>query len=316
MIRTLLVGYGGMGKVHYANTAALESAEIVGIVGTERDREEAEKTGLPFFLTISEGMKALSADVIDITTPTFLHKDHAIEALREKADVIVEKPLALSAEDARKIYQAADKAGKKVYPAYVMRYTKEYDVLSSLVREGRYGNVAEASFWRLSEMPGWVDGSWLFDRDKSGLIPFDLHIHDLDMIISLFGNFSSFDEYSPLSPDGMKHFYSIAYDYGSFRVTAEAGWLRGKIPFSSGWRLIMEHGVAVYDGNRITLYSEDGENDLTPSYSRIVSTGINVPPTGWYYEELREIYAAISEGSDGRVKKEEVFTVLGAAGKL
>ena len=316
MIRTLLVGYGGMGKVHYINTREISSAEIVGIVGTEKDREEAEKTGLPFFLSITEGMEALSADVVDITTPTFLHKAHVLEALGNSADVIVEKPIALSLQEAEEIYNAAEKVGKRVFPAYVMRYTKEYEILSSLIENGEYGKVLEAYFWRLSEMPGWVDGSWLFEKEKSGLIPFDLHIHDLDMIISLFGKPESVVEYVPDTDDNLKHFYSITYGYGPLSVRAEAGWLRGKIPFSSGWRIIFEKAVAMCDGASIKLYTEEKEDNLTPHYDRVISTGINVPPTGWYYEELSGIYSAILGGKEGRVKKEEVLAVIETAEKL
>ena len=318
MKRILLVGFGGMGHVHYVNIQRMDNAEIVGITGTEHDRKAAEKTGLPFFLSITEGIQKLSPDAVDITTPTFLHKLHVMEALECGVDVICEKPLALSASDAAEIYRTAEDKGLRVFPALVMRYTKEFAVLSSLIHNGEYGKLIKADFHRLSPMPEWTAGNWLFDKDKSGLIPFDLHIHDLDMIYALFGEPECIDSYAPVDiKTGFPCYYSIEYGYENLSVHAEAGWLRTSMPFTSGWRMIFEKAVAVNEDGRISIYPEKKEmQDLTPHYDIVISTGINVPPTGWYYEEIKHIISEMDGSEKAKISRDEAVGVLRIAERL
>ena len=318
MKRILLVGFGGMGHVHYVNIQRMDNAEIVGITGTEHDRKAAEKTGLPFFLSITEGIQKLSPDAVDITTPTFLHKLHVMEALECGVDVICEKPLALSASDAAEIYRTAEDKGLRVFPALVMRYTKEFSVLSSLIHNGEYGKLIKADFHRLSPMPEWTAGNWLFDKDKSGLIPFDLHIHDLDMIYALFGEPECIDSYAPVDmKTGFPCYYSIEYGYENLSVHAEAGWLRTSMPFTSGWRMIFEKAVAVNEDGRISIYPEKKEmQDLTPHYDIVISTGINVPPTGWYYEEIKHIISEMDGSEKAKISRDEAVGILRIAERL
>lgn len=318
MKRILLVGFGGMGHVHYVNIQRMDNAEIVGITGTEHDRKAAEKTGLPFLLSITEGIQKLSPDAVDITTPTFLHKLHVMEALECGVDVICEKPLALSASDAAEIYRTAEDKGLRVFPALVMRYTKEFAVLSSLIHNGEYGKLIKADFHRLSPMPEWTAGNWLFDKDKSGLIPFDLHIHDLDMIYALFGEPECIDSYAPVDmKTGFPCYYSIEYGYENLSVHAEAGWLRTSMPFTSGWRMIFEKAVAVNEDGRISIYPEKKEmQDLTPHYDIVISTGINVPPTGWYYEEIKHIISEMDGSEKAKISRDEAVGVLRIAERL
>ena len=312
----LLIGLGGMGKVHYANASDINGFNIIGVVGKgDFDRKEAEKRALPFFSGIDEALKAFpDIDAVDITTPTFLHKDYALEAISRNIDVICEKPLALSTSDASQIFRAAEEKGRRVYCAQVLRYTKEYSPIRKTVESGKYGAVVDAVFSRMSAYPEWATGSWLSDKSKSGLVPFDLHIHDLDIIVSSFGK--------PLGVSSSEStkcgdYWSFCYDYGSFKVHAEAGWIKAPIPFSATYRIIFERGVLTYDGSSLKMYEEGGEVvNYDISYDKIISTGINVPPTGWYYEELKEILSLLSEKKESNVKYSEILDVLGILEKF
>ena len=301
-MNVLLCGLGGMGRVHYANSVLIPDIHICAAVGSgEKDRAEAESHSLPFFSSISEAFAALPGiDAVDITTPTFLHRDHIMEAIAAGAgNIIAEKPLALSSRDAEEIYSAAEAAGARIVPAHVMRFTKEFRVLREAVSDCRYGAVLDASFSRISSMPLWSNG-WLLDRSRSGAVPFDLHIHDLDMIFALFGKPASVTSYKRRSRESsVDEYFHVSYGYDGFSVNAEAAWLRASVPFSASWRVIFEHGVLQYDGDRVMAFPDGGEPSvLDTHYDRIVSTGINVPPTGWYYEELSAIYSYLSSAEE------------------
>ena len=310
MINILLIGLGGMGKVHYKNIAELDNARIVATVGKgDSDREFASSVGLPFYESVEDALKEhKEITVADITTPTFLHKDYAIKALNLGLDVIIEKPLALSEKDACDIFDSARMNSKNVYAAHVLRYTKEYSYLIDAVKDGRFGSVVDATFSRMSTRPAWSADSWLFDKEKSGLIPFDLHIHDLDIIVASFGTPEK-TETSVHLKGGMH--YRFKYDFSGFSVYAEAAWLDSPIPFSATYRVIFENAVLLYDGMSLTLYEKNkGRKDIDITYDKVISTGINVPPTGWYYSELKEILSLIENNRESNVKYSEILSVI------
>ena len=309
-MKVLLVGMGGMGKVHYANSLEINGFDIIAVLGKgDRDIKEAKDRSLPFFSSMEEAVKAYpEISVVDITTPTFLHKEYAIKALECGLDVISEKPLALSSKDAEEVFSLSERKNRHVYVAQVLRYTKEYSPIKKIVEGGRYGRPVDAYFSRMSSYPGWAADSWLFDKSKSGLVPFDLHIHDLDIIISSFG--------TPLSVKAEEHtgcgdYWNFTYDYNGFSVRAEAGWIKAPIPFSATYRIIFEHGTLIFDGKKLVMYEENGNiKEFDISYDKIIETGINVPPTGWYYEELKAIKNLLESGLPSNVKYDEVLSVL------
>lgn len=312
-MRTVIAGFGGMGIVHYLNTKLVDGIEVAGIVGsTVDDRRKAEEYGLSFFPSITEAFDAVRPDVIDITTPTFLHKEHILQALAAGCKaVICEKPLALSSDDARAVISAAEERDAVIIPAHVMRFTKEFKALKDVVDSAVFGKVLDASFSRISSMPKWTSG-WLMDRSKSGLVPFDLHIHDLDMIFALFGKMDRVGSYKRKSTESnVDEYFHVSYIYDDFCVNAEAGWLRASVPFSASWRVIFEHGVVECKGN-VMAYPENGEPyELDTHYDVVVPTGINVPPTGWYYEELSAIYSYLgSERKEPLIPYDDIVEEL------
>lgn len=315
MRKILLVGLGGMGKVHYLNLRQLKDRAVVAAaVGKgQADRETAGSYALPFYETMGEAFRDMpEIDLVDITTPSFLHKDNVMEALSYGRDVICEKPLALNSSDACMMFSAAREKKLKLLAAHVLRYTNEYNVLYRLVKGGEYGRVLDAAFTRLSQVPSWAQGGWLFDKSKSGLIPFDLHIHDLDMIIGLFGAPVNVSSYARRSKDReYDEYLHVIYEYNGFSVKAEAGWLNAAIPFTAVWRVVFEKAVAVNNGNEISVFTWDGKT-ITPdiSYEVTVSTGINIPPTGWYYQELKTLLDVLSSSQEAPVKEGEVLKEL------
>lgn len=315
MRKILLVGLGGMGKVHYINLQSLkEKAVVAAAVGKgEGDRETAASFSLPFYESIGDAVASHpEINLVDITTPSFLHKANVTEALSFSRDVICEKPLALNSADGRRMFAYARETGCRLLAAHVLRYTNEYRVLRRLVDGGEYGRVLDASFSRLSQVPSWAKDGWLFDKSKSGLLPFDLHIHDLDMIIGLFGAPSGVSSYARRSPfKDYDEYLHVVYEFDGFTVKAEAGWLNAAIPFTAVWRIVFENAVAVNTGSEICVYTADGKT-LKPdiSYKFTVSTGINIPATGWYYQELESLLDILASSKEAPVKEWEVIKEL------
>lgn len=284
-----LVGVGGMGSVHYVNYQELQGCNVAAVCGnSQRAKDTAAQWGVPCYPTITEMVQNAAIDIVDICTPTYLHHDMVMEAISCGKDVICEKPIALSLADAREMLDAAKQRGCQLYIAQVLQFTKEIDCLRRVLVSGEYGKPLDAYFERLSACPQWAMDGWLFDVNKSGLLPYDLHIHDLDIIVSLFGRPKSYMFTSCQGADkNYPEQFRVSYNYGDFHVGAEAAWFNADIPWTARWRVYFENGMLINDGTTLTAYQFGKEPKVFDTTDEVtVSTGINVPPCGWYYNEL------------------------------
>ena len=314
MIKVALVGTGGMGTVHYHNYAHIDGCEVTALVDvTEKSREKAAEWGLPLYPDIAAMAADQQVDVVDICTPTFLHKQHVMQALSLGFHAITEKPIALHKKDALEMYALADQKGKQLFVAQVLQFTKEVEVLRSLVQSHEYGKPLDAHFERLSACPRWVQNGWLFDKEKSGQLPFDLHIHDLDVIISLFGKPERF-QFTSCAGQGKdyKEHYRFLYTFKDLNVAAEAAWFNADIPFTARWRVYFENAVVVNDGSSLTAYQFDKPPRVFDTAETLkIPTGINLPPTGMFHSELSHFMDCVRQGIPSpKVTRQTVLTVV------
>ncbi len=314
MIRIGLVGLGGMGTVHYSNYQHIEGAQVVAATGTtEKDRENGEKWGIPIYETVSWMLEKEEVDVVDVCTPTFLHKEHVMAALDQGKYVICEKPLALGAADAKEMLDRAKKQGVHIYVGQVLRFFREYQVLAQVIESGEYGNVLDAHFVRLSARPRWNQGGWLFEKEKSGQLPFDLHIHDLDFIISVFGKPKDFNFTACGNPGKSFHeHYRFDYDFGDFHVCAEAAWYNAEYPWTAEYRVYFQRAVMENRRGKVVAYVFDEEPRVFDTKEKIqIPTGINVPPTGVYLEELGHFVECIKNKKPSeKITEEQLLAVM------
>jgi predicted dehydrogenase len=314
MIKIGLAGAGGMGAVHYENYRHIGGVRVAAVTGvSEKDAAKAAEWGLPFYWNISEMLTAEEIDIVDICTPTYLHASGIRESIAGGRHVITEKPLALRSADAKAVYEAADLAGVQIYTAHVLQFYRQSEILHDIVKSGEYGKPLDAYFFRLSACPSWAEGGWLFDRNKSGLVPFDLHIHDLDLIVSIFGRPLDFKLTSCGGRDkAYPEHYRFNYRYDGVNVTAEAGWLNASIPFTAGWRVYFENAVLTNSDGVVTAYEAGCPSRVFDTEEKVqISTGINVPPTGTYLAELEHFLDCFRRNAPSdRVTREQVITVL------
>ena len=110
MIKTLVVGMGQMGKSHALAHHKHPNSTIIGLVNRSKPKLPDELSDYPIFSTFEEGLAA-GPDLVVIATYTDTHADFAIRAMEAGAHVFVEKPLALTAEAAEEVVNAARRTG-------------------------------------------------------------------------------------------------------------------------------------------------------------------------------------------------------------
>ena len=314
MLEIGLVGSGGMGTVHISNYAHLEDCKVVAICDpSPAAAQKAQEIGAVLYTDIDTMLKQQpQLDIVDICTPTFMHKQHVLAALSAGKHVLCEKPLALHEADAKEMMALAEEKGAVLFVGQVLQYSQEARVLRELVQSGEYGKVLDASFLRLSACPRWVKNGWLFDKERSGHLPFDLHIHDLDLIISLFGapQSLSFTSCGNAEKD-YKEQYRFTYTYADKHIMAEAAWFNADIPFTATWRVYFENAVVENNGTNVVAYQFDCEPRVFDTEEKLkIPTGINVPPTGMFYSELADFLQQVRSGQTGCARKAEILEVI------
>ena len=279
---------------------------------SEAGRERAKARGIPCYENLGSLLRAETVDVVDVCIPSFLHRDCVLEALTRGLPVICEKPLALSRAHVEEMYALAEKKGAPLFVGHVLQFQPASKALHAMVEDRRFGKALDAVFLRLSACPQWATGGWLFDKAKSGLLPFDLHIHDLDLIISLFGKPESYEVFSGGREGiGYREYYRFLYRYNGLNVCAEAAWYNADIPFTASWRVYFEKAVVIYDGTKLTAYKDEGPPEEFDIEEKIkIPTGINLPPTGIFYEELGLFLDRIRAGDKTLYRRDEICALI------
>ncbi len=129
-------------------------------------------------------------DIIDICTPTYLHKDIFIAAAEHGKQIFCEKPAALNYAEAKEMYEAADKAGVLHYLNHNYRRTPAISYAKQLIEEGKIGQIFH---WRGTYLQDWITDpnfplTWHLQRKFAGAGPhYDLNSHSVDIARYLVG---------------------------------------------------------------------------------------------------------------------------------
>ncbi len=187
-MNVVVVGAGFMGTVHAEWYTEMQDVNLLGIVDASAERAEslAKRFGARASLDLGAVLESSRVDIVDVCVPTYLHKDYILQAAAAKAHVIAEKPLALTAQDAKVCIDACEAAGVRLFVGQVVRFFPEYKQIRELVAAGGVGQVGTARALRGGSFPqGW--NNWYKDPEKSGSMIVDLMIHDFDFLRWCFG---------------------------------------------------------------------------------------------------------------------------------
>ncbi len=291
MLRVGLIGCGFMGTMHANCYKNIEGVEIVALADLRREKAEELAAGTNATI-YSEGKDLIAnaeLDVIDICLPTYLHAEYALLAMEKVKYVFVEKPVTLTVKESKALLKKQAETGAEVQVGQVIRFWDEYVELKKILDTGKYGKVVNANFRRLSPRPTWGWNSWLLDTALSGGAGQDLHIHDVDFALSIFGKPSKF--YTVRANGGETNSYvNTLLQYPDKAVSVEGTWdLPGSHPFEATFRVVCEKAVIENAGGKFMLYTEDGAEEIVIEKKELAGEafkGGNISDLGGYYNEL------------------------------
>jgi len=167
-----VIGVGAMGQNHARVYS--EIAELTGIADPDLRAAGvvANRFNVSMFADYRELLKE-GPDAVSVCVPTHLHRAVALDVIGSGVDLLVEKPLAGSVEEAQAIVDAADRAERTLAVGHIERHNPAIAVVKRHLAEGQYGDLVTITSRRVSSLPGRV-------RDVG--VVMDLGVHDLDIL--------------------------------------------------------------------------------------------------------------------------------------
>lgn len=168
--RVAVIGVGHLGQHHARILADLPDATLAAVVDTKQGRAEeiAARHGVPAFHDWRDVLGR--ADAVTIAVPTVQHAEVALGCIEAGLAVLVEKPLASSMDEARRMVDAAARRGVTLAAGHTERFNPAVAVALPLVTDPRFIEIH-----RLGAFP---------DRSLDIDVVFDLMIHDLDLLLT------------------------------------------------------------------------------------------------------------------------------------
>ncbi len=186
-VRIGLAGAGLIGQRHADAIAACSGATLAAIADpAESGRDFAKSRDIAWFGSLSEMFKAAQIDGVIIATPNQLHLPNALECIKQRCPVLVEKPITVKVSEAEQLTRAARKAGVAVLTGHHRRHNDLIRKARAIIDNGELGAIVsvQATCW-FYKPDEYFNTRW---RTKPGAGPVFINlIHDIDLLRHLCG---------------------------------------------------------------------------------------------------------------------------------
>jgi myo-inositol 2-dehydrogenase / D-chiro-inositol 1-dehydrogenase len=255
LLRVAVLGAGRRGTAHSEAVADLETrAHVLGIADLDIERaERVVNSAAPHAKAAIDAIQLLDEvepDVVYVTTPPSEHLQQTFAALERGAHVVLEKPIALSVEEADRIGEAAERAGRIVHVCHQLRYIPGVEEVRSILAGQK---IALTHIWNYRMAPD-IPGNWYRTWGGGHVVEWGIHFLDLcryltgaeatevharyaDVVMHGRENWDNWDSYS----------LNAQWDNGSVCGYASTYALKPGIAGSSGLRIVAEDGLVEVD---------------------------------------------------------------------
>ncbi len=297
-MKIAIVGFGFMGEMHAQVYQALPGVELAALVDINITgaKEKLASLGfnIPVYATLCELLAECDVQAIDICSPTGQHIELAVEAAAAGKHLFIEKPLAFDTDGCAQIESAIQKAGVFAQVGHCIRFWPEYMALQRTIESGEIGALKSLSLTRRSARPGSGNPQhWVNNETLSGGAAFDMHVHDTDFVLHLFGLPKSVFSSTTQGMSGPDHIFTH-YKYDDVVVQAEGGWdYPQNYRFCMAFEAVFADGVLAYNSNAdvtLVLTRKDKETEVVrveqPGPKESGTNSGNISALGGYFNEL------------------------------
>ena len=302
-----IIGLGSMGSTHLDIYSKIKEVEVIAIADSIQSRLDGSSKAEGNISGQAEGgVTELSAikyldgmalienpdiDIVDICVGTDLHFTFVEAALSKGKHVLVEKPLARTYDEAKKIIQLAEQSSKYVMSAMCLRYWPAWVFLKEAIDSNAYGKCLSLNFKRQTSFPG---GTFYSDHNQCGGALLDLHVHDTDFVNYCLGLPEAVFSQGYKGPSGGIDHIATHYIYNqsdlSPLVSSEGSWT-----MQEGYGFNMSYTANFENGTLSYLLEQDETLKLFRSGSEPES--INLKEGMGYEFEIRTFVDEILSGN-------------------
>lgn len=197
MIRFALVGCGRIAKRHaeLLGNGEIGGATLAGVCDIQADRAEAfgKRFNVPYFTDMDEMIRVVDPDVVSVLTPSGDHARHTIRLAQHGKPIIVEKPMALTLDDADAMIRACDEHGCKLFVVKQNRFNVPVMKLRKALEEERFGRLVMGTIRvRWCRRQSYYDqDSWRGSWAEDGGVLANQASHHVDLLEWMMGDVDS-----------------------------------------------------------------------------------------------------------------------------
>ena len=186
-IRAGILGAGFISDYHIEGLLSA-GADVVSIYSRSEQnaRKKASQHGIAHSCNdVSELLARQDIELVVIATPDFTHEELAVAAAGAGKAILLQKPMARSSDEAKRIVQAADQAGAPLFVSFMHRYFEEVAAMRELLGQDMLGTIQMVRQRNATPGAGWAD--WFYDKEQSGGVVMQLGVHGIDLLRYLLG---------------------------------------------------------------------------------------------------------------------------------
>lgn len=314
MFHVAMIGSGFIAKQHALAYQALPGTRLAAIINPNPETAEkvAKDFACKYYATLDEAFNDQKFDIVDVCAPTHLHEQYVIQAAKAGCHVLCEKPVTFTLESFDRMTAACRENGVKFMVAQVARWWPEFVSIRNQLQNGKLGKVQMIYEKRLCQLPAWT--VWHRDPQRSGGGLYDLNIHDIDFLVSIYGKPRSVYAIGWKTELGcwMHVVSSLIWPGGVKAVVETCLEMPGPWPFSIEFRgsgdkgtlhYALQAGVNITDGEQGSNYVwyPAGEDQPQP---------LHTEQRDMFKDEIEEFVNAISENREAAVTAAQSRQVL------
>jgi predicted dehydrogenase len=190
-LRVAVIGSGMIANAAHIPAWKEAGAEIAGVADAvpENAAATARRHGIAGVYTEVERMlEELQPDAVSVCSPAGYHREHVIAAVRAGAHVLCEKPATRCYDDAVRMFEAAEAAGKHLFVGQSMRFYNQIAAAREFAASGELGEMYCAQAARLRRRGVPTHGLFHMKAHSGGGVLCDLGTHILDTVLWIMGN--------------------------------------------------------------------------------------------------------------------------------
>jgi predicted dehydrogenase len=310
-----VAGFGWMGRVHIQAYARLlhhfpqlpVRPELVAVADDApgRAQEAADQFG---FATATRDWRDLARDprveAVSIAAPNFLHREIGVGLAQAGKHIWIEKPVGLTADDARAVAEAVKAAGVQGAVGFNYRNAPAVAAARKMIDEGELGSITHARFRLFSDYAAHPEGAltWRYERRRGGSgVLGDLASHGVDLVWYLLGDIDSLVADTAIflperaRPAGATAGHARATG-GAMGPVENEDYVSSQLRLTSGARVVLEASrIAVGEQNNYGFEVHGTRGAVSWDYRRMNELGVSLG-TAYQDQSVTTVYVGPGHG--------------------